>query len=557
MKKSLFFIILSIFLITTLIYADANLDIQENSVSLQGNLTQTLANNFTIENIGTINITNIQFTVDSTLTSGSHTIADSNVIINSGASENLNIEEQKIIPFTVFIPETTYGGTYTGLLKASNETYSDTITLYVTVNSVSSIDAQSEIILSGEEYSTISESLNIKNTGSTDITISSGSFTFSQDDFTDNDHNITITFPTTSTIPPGTTQSFTIQAEIPNNMDLGIYKGSVNVTSGSAQDSFILEIRVTPEICEEGIIGNLEISIDEPDYNDEFYPGETMDIEVTVNNNDDNELDVIVEAFLYNINEDDEIKRVKSDSIEIDNGDSEDFNLNLKIPYNGDLDEDDTYLLYLKAYEEGNEDDHCMEDYVEVDIERKKHEVIVEELIFSPSTVQCGDAITAVIDIKNIGKSDEEDVRVSLKQTEIGIDKTSDFFDLEEYDDDDNEITQRFTFTIPEDAKEGDYDFETIVYFNNGGDSNSDFYKLNITCEEILEEEAEETQEAEEESITAGEEVTGAVTYMPTFSLKKLIGNNELITAFWIIGDIALLLIVIYFIKLLFFTRRY
>jgi len=560
MKKSLFLVLLSILLIATTIYADANLDIQEDSISVTGGLLQTLPEDFVIRNLGTVDITNIVFTVDSILTSGSNTIPSSNVIINSGAATNLIIAESKTIPLSVYIPETTYSGAYSGVIKASNGTYSDTVSLSVTVNSVTAMDAQSSVLLSGREDTTATKDFTIKNTGSNLITISSGNFIFTQDDFKDGTDSITLSFPTIATIAPGIAQPFSAQAIIPNNMDVGIYKGTVNVSSGTATDSFNLEVRVTPEICEDGVAGQLEVEIEDPNDGDDFYPGDNMDINVKVDNNDNDELDVITEAFLYNIDENDEIVRIESDSIEIGDSDSEDFDLKLVIPYD-ELNEDDTYFLYVKAYEDGNEDDQCVEDSIEINIERKKHDVQVNKITL-PTIMSCGDTVTAIVSVKNQGTSDEDDVRISLKQTEIGLNKVSDFFDLDEYDDDDNEMTQRFTFTIPEDAK-GDYDFETIVYFDDGDKSNSKMIRFHIECDggsitDIDNTTGQTVIIPSDGSVITTTPVTGAVTYWPTFSLSKWINDTRLITTmFWIIGDIALFLIALYFIKLLFFNRMY
>lgn len=235
--------------------------------------------------------------------------------------------------------------------------------------------------------------------------------------------------------------------------------------------------------CEEGEVGNLDITIKEPDDNDDFNINDEMDIEVKVENDANEDLDIVVEATLYNKDEDEETESVKSDEIEVNEDDSETFDLTLEIPKGAD--EDDDYILYIKAYEDGNEDDHCEEDDIDVDIKREKHSVVIDKFTLTPSTASCGEDIEVKVEIENIGTSDEDGIYVEIENSELGISETSAEYDLEDYDSADNDAIIRFSIQIPENIEVKDYTITATVYFDDGDESKEETKILKVgSCEE-------------------------------------------------------------------------
>ena len=271
------------------------------------------------------------------------------------------------------------------------------------------------------------------------------------------------------------------------------YSGIIELKDAETgiSDKFKLDVRVQPEVCEDGIRRNgqisdassafLQIDVNEPDNGDEFAPGETIDIEVNVENNNDDPMDVVVEAFLYNLDGDDEIERVTSDSVEIDDGDDDDFDLSLDIP-SQDLDEDDEYILFIKAFDDGNEDEDCNEDSIDIDIEREDHKVVVESFTVLPSILSCNDVASMTVTVLNIGSKDERDILVEVKQPELGISESSEEFDLNNDDD----AVRRFTFTVPDNAQAKDYTVEAVVVFDDGDERESKFTTFKVeSCVEV------------------------------------------------------------------------
>ena len=106
--------------------------------------------------------------------------------------------------------------------------------------------------------------------------------------------------------------------------------------------------------CVNGTKGNIKVDIDEPGNNDEFLPRDKIDIEVNVENDEKEDLDIIVEAILFNIDDNEKIEKIKTDDFEVGDDDEEDIELELEIP-DGEINEDDDYILFVIAFEQCNE----------------------------------------------------------------------------------------------------------------------------------------------------------------------------------------------------------
>jgi len=453
-------------------------DIIQGTISVKNN-------GASLVNLITLSSTNLELTTDVSVKINAPSI---------GSISSLGAGQTKSVGFTLTAPSTAFG-TYNSKITAidsSNVNNQNEQTYSLVVNqknsfivSDSSGNEISELLIEGQNDKTISGTVYIKNTGSTTLSMSSSSFAYDSTKFLNSNRQIGLSFSSVSSVAPGENKAVTVTAAIPNNMKLDTYSGNVTVASGNTQDGFNLKIRVQPEVCTDGIIGNLGIDIKDPDNGDNFAPGETISLKVNVDNNDDNDLDVIIEAFLYNVNQDDEIVREETQSDSIDSGDDLDFDLDLEIPDDQDLDETDEYLLYVKAYEDGSEDDNCAQDSVTIDIERESKKVVIKRFDVLPTFANSGEIVSFEVSIENQGTKKMDDVYVELKEGTLGIGDRTTEFELDKYDKDDNDATKRFSITIPENANPGDYFVEAIVYYDNSDKSDSQFVTLKIGGEEV------------------------------------------------------------------------
>lgn len=317
---------------------------------------------------------------------------------------------------------------------------------------------------------------------------------------------------------------------------------------------------VAPELCKDGDVGRIRV-VDVEFDEDEYLAGEDIDLEVEVENNFNKDLDIAVEAFLYNVDQDDVIDRFETQEQEIKDNEEEIYDLTLSIPLQlEDLDEDDDLIMFVKAFEDGNEEDHCdifLSGKSDFEFIREDDDVVVENLFISKTSVIPNEKIRASVDILNVGNDDQNDVVVELKNSELGINLRSTRVDLERAGDKDEDATVNFDVTIPATANPGDYTFTVSILNENDDpyDRGDQFTTLNILqSEKVMEEPVKEPV------IVAGPAITTttlpsppatvlgrAVTYFPAVE-----AGTTLKTAFWIIANIVLIVLIVYFIRLIF-----
>jgi hypothetical protein len=204
------------------------------------------------------------------------------------------------------------------------------------------------------------------------------------------------------------------------------------------------------------ISDNLIIEINNPEENENVELKEDLEVDITVINefNDDQKFDV--EIHLYNVDDDKSVEKIK-ENLEVNEGDSEDLEIEFRIPEN--LDVDDEYYLFVKV-----EDDICSETFVPLDLERAESDVIISKFEL-PTAVVCGESVDAEIRVENIGSRDQ-DVLVSLESIDLDVYELVDEFELEEYDGDDDKENVKFSFVVPEGVESGVYEIEASVLFD-------------------------------------------------------------------------------------------
>lgn len=222
----------------------------------------------------------------------------------------------------------------------------------------------------------------------------------------------------------------------------------------------VLNVKLPPQFSDVDVcklINNkIDLEIKNHDKGDNFEIGDTIDIELKIKNNLDEDLDFDLEAHLYDLEDEESIEYVKS-NLEVDEGDSESADLELTIP--NDIPDGD-FVIFVSA----QDGDYCAQTYVSINIERPDDMVIIEK-INADSSVSKGEIALFDIDVKNIGKDTKDEVYVVMINSELEINMTSKTFELEEFGEDDS-YDVKFSLEIPEDTEEKAYDFEFVVFFD-------------------------------------------------------------------------------------------
>ncbi len=481
MKKIFGMILVLMLVFGSLVSATGDLHIEDLTGSVSVNpgssatFEVTVANWITATTIPSVVITSTAFT-ESGLSVG-------NLPVFSGLVVGIP-QTRKFVVNVGAVP----AGSYTATLTATEKGVSantDSKSYVVVVNPVTQMSvldgdnkaytSQNPISFSAESGEDVDvDDVNIKNIGSLPL----NGFTFSY--LVDNDEDIVVETDLSEsalqalTLAPGATSGdLTLMFTVGDDLKIGSYEGWVKFTSDGAEVEIPYTVKIQPEdlVCSDGVQGDLEIEVKEPDNGEKIYPGDIISFEVVVdNNNDDDDLDVTVEAFLYDVDEDEEVASAESESKTIKDNDDQKFEFDLEVPK--DIDIEDEFVIFVKVYED--EEDQCNEERIEITPKRKSHAVAIKDVNMNTLSATCGETIEAEIDVQNIGTSDEDNVYVRIQNLQLGLNVKTDEIDLKEYDDDDDSATLRVNFIVPEGANEGDYPLVIEAVFDDG--DASDFY---------------------------------------------------------------------------------
>ena len=334
----------------------------------------------------------------------------------------------------------------------------------------------------------------IKNTNTTDsITVNIGDVA----DISDGDqHTVLITQNKVGsfTIAPNAEETVNISYSDfnPSNTDfedlaLGTFSTSIAVTQGT--ETVTRNINFVSSFCESGertetnTDGTRRLEIvkvsDQTSADEwEWKPLDDVELEVEVrfrSGDNDDDIDGIIEVALYDSEDKDFIDIGDSDKLEIDfsldEGDKATEIITIEIPVEGLEDSSKRYRLYVKAYEDGDQDLVCADIvdfdkgddnayYQEIKLEKESSSVVVDDIDLT-TPVPCGEEVQVNYRVFNVGTKDEDRAQVYLTNTQLGLDLDSELFSLDEGDSE----RASFSFVVPRDAKEGSYNLRMYTAF--------------------------------------------------------------------------------------------
>ena len=502
MNKILTILLMVLLVSVNSVLAVGDLDVTNVVNPTPGNPGTSVAGSFKVNNIGANTVSGIVFVKNDLVSAADPTqkILSSQISFNPASIASLAAGQDITVTSSAAILQGTKPGSYTGAVDVRDGSnppaHSDTFQLTVVVNSLAQVSVDTftdttALEIKEEQGETATGTFVIRNTGNVDLSNLGLSHNIT---LTDNDNDaITLTFTgLPAVLAAGSSATITANANIDENVDFATYSGIVTVKDlvQNVQKTFKLDITVEPRICEEGVRSdgnsggdNLRVEIREPGTSDRFSPGEKINVEVRVRNNDNEDQDVVVEAFLYDLDDNDILVEIDpTDSIEINKGNTEDFEFTLEVPFDVDIDHE--IVLFVKAYVDDEEDENCGEIRKDLSLRRERHSVVVQKVTLTPSSLACGETFDATVEIQNIGTSDEDDVTVRLFDDELNIDQVSNPVDLDKFDNSGDESTIRFRdIRIPTNAERKQYQVEAILTF--GSDTRSEFGTLTVNrCEE-------------------------------------------------------------------------
>lgn len=361
---------------------------------------------------------------------------------------------------SVVIPPDKSPATYTATINATGGTTTRTANLGVTVLptykvgvselTISDVDPgqQKAVALSVQNRGNLA----LANVGLTNLTLTDS-----------NGDRINVTFSPSAgiSIGVGAAASVTATADVAKKVNPGRYTGQVTIDGSGISQTFNANVDVN------SILKITDIEVDP----DTVMPGESFDVEVTVENTaDDIDLeDVRVYVYMMdgnNVFEDEDDDEVEDDQKigDIDSGDEQKVTFTFKMPLNTEDGDSFDIKVFVKG-ENADDGSEKFEDtqieYDAIEVEREDHEVEIYKANLESSTLSCVKTTYIDIGLRDIGANDE-DVILTIKNDQLGI-RVQDTFEMSsDYDDDDFEVEKSYLLDFSS-APAGTYPISIIA----------------------------------------------------------------------------------------------
>jgi hypothetical protein len=215
---------------------------------------------------------------------------------------------------------------------------------------------------------------------------------------------------------------------------------------------------------------------------DTVKPGESFNVEVEVTNNISSDIeDINVEVVIKDLDEGDDFED-DDDISDLDVGDDDDIDFDFDVPYA--VKEKDYEIIVIVTGDDASNSSRSYKVIKNetVEVKKDKHELYMKAPTVDFETLKCSRSTESSVTLYNIGDKDEE-VSLTVYNTELGINQKL-VFDLDEGDDEDDiKTTKRFSLDLV-DAAEKTYTFYAVAEYDDGDERETESFKIKVTeCE--------------------------------------------------------------------------
>jgi hypothetical protein len=213
-------------------------------------------------------------------------------------------------------------------------------------------------------------------------------------------------------------------------------------------------------------------------------PGDLLKFDVELENLFPSSSDIQIENIeltitIKDIDDGDDLED-SVDYDDLDAGDDDSQVIEFTLPT---LVEEDTYDVILEVDaedENGGSQDFSWE--LQLDVKKDSHALLLDRATISPSEVSCNRDATLSLRVVNIGREDEDEVRLEVQNSELGIGIDEDNIEIEEGSDEDSVYETSYNFNL-ENAKPGIYPISVKAYYDSKlGDEQT----LTLTVEDCV-----------------------------------------------------------------------
>jgi len=327
----------------------------------------------------------------------------------------------------------------------------------------------SEVYFEGvAKDTTVQTSFTVKNIGNGELTNVTAEFLN-----VDSEYNAQWITAVPSSLNGGQQETLELQIEVPADESSG--KHSIGTLKFSGLDGNNQLVTKEAQIF---VQPKSFLTIKKIDF-DDIKLGEDFEVEVTIKNDYTEDMDD-VEITVRIMDGNTEIAEESEKDIKLKDGKDEDFKFTFDLS-DEDLDEDE-YTLEVTV--EGKADDdteHYAEEEETVKVDRTKHQIIIKDAKVSPNLLQCSGnrQITVEVEIENVGESDEDDVEIRVKNSDLKMDLKRSNLDLDDFSGSDNDYSTTFNFLVTGAVKSGKHPI-TIQVFSDGDLEDTEELEIDI-----------------------------------------------------------------------------
>jgi len=276
----------------------------------------------------------------------------------------------------------------------------------------------------------------------------------------------------------GEEESITVSFSGSSNLGFGSNTVTIDVQPDGLTKKSV-QFTIVNSFCEAGSVGgdleitNVKVSNTGEGKDDNWKLLDTIEVEIDFENSGNDDLeDIFIEVGFFDSSgknqisnfEFEEADEEEFDYGDLDEGDDDTVTFKFKVPVDF---EDGKYKLTIKVYsDKSGEDVQCTDTasdfdeddrYMLIDVERESDKgrfIAFDEIEFTPVEATCGDRVTMTLDVFNVGDEDQDQVKITLKNTELGIDE---FVEIRTNLDQGDKETISFDFVMPSDAEDKFY----------------------------------------------------------------------------------------------------
>jgi len=377
-------------------------------------------------------------------------------------------------------------------------------------------------------------------------------------DFRDDAGNqITITFSgNEGELSNGVSKTINITALPEVDQYIGGLSGDIIVTvtksDGSTETAnFNLNVNTISEY--------ISVDLDDLDDLEDLEPGDDISFTIQVDNDFSEDLkDVRVKVWIINLDNGDDDLEDTSSKEDIDEGDNMDYDFSFTVPLNAESDDYSIKVLVDGETDSGDDFESTIfyNGVVEI-IKDEEERVEFSDISVPTQTLTCGSTFTVSATVVNTGEDNLPDMYLKLFVDGTNVELTSEEFDLDADDFDDSEQDVDFFVTLPNSLAESSYQLRVLAYNEDGDTVGGEYPAIQVNpCATASNDDEDNDSTTNDDEQQQNTDSTPNTVYLPTGFTSAALDKDTWTTIFWILGDVLLVIVAIYFVVLIFKRRR-